>query len=116
MINSILGSIKKNLNIPEEYTAFDPDILLHINSVFAELNQLGIGPLGGFFIKDDSVIWDDYLEGDPNLNNVRTFMFAKVRLLFDPPTNSFGVSALEKVIAEQTWRINVYREERDFGG
>ena len=115
MIQSILNSIKKNLNIPEEYTAFDPDILLHINSVFAELNQLGVGPIDGFFVDDDSIVWDDYLLGDSNLNNVRTFMFAKVRLLFDPPTNSFGVSALEKVITEQTWRINVYREERDHG-
>ena len=115
MIQSILNSIKKNLNIPEEYTAFDSDILLHINSVFAELNQLGVGPIDGFFIDDESVVWDDYLQGDKNLNGVKTFMFAKVRLLFDPPTNSFGVAALEKVITEQTWRINVYREERDYG-
>jgi hypothetical protein len=114
MTDSILTSVKKNIGIEENYTAFDPDIILHINSVFSTLNQLGIGPEDGFFIEDKNTVWSDFLGGDARLNQVKTYVYLRVRLLFDPPTNSFVIAAYEKQIEELTWRINVVREFTDW--
>lgn len=107
---SILDSTKKILGLASDYTAFDPDIITHINSTFFTLNQLGIGPLDGYMIEGSEEKWSDYLGANINLNSVRTYMYAKVRMLFDPPTTSFAIAALEKVISEQEWRLNVKRE------
>lgn len=110
MENSILKSTKKILGLSDTYDAFDLDILTHINSVFSELDQLGIGPTGGFFIDDDSATWDDFLVPTNQLASVRTLMFLKVRLLFDPPATSFLIDALDKQIQKLEWRLNVMRE------
>jgi hypothetical protein len=110
MADSILTSTKKALGIAEDYTAFDPDILMHINSVFVTLNQLGIGPASGFMIEDDTVTWDTFLGDDLRLNNVKTYVFLRVRVLFDPPSTSYLLDAMQKQIAELEWRMNVYRE------
>lgn len=116
MENRILVSVKKLLGIAETYTDFDIDILTHINTVFTTLNQLGIGPDAGFMIEDDTATWDTYLvkasDGTPDLllNNVKTYMFMRVRLMFDPPTTSYLVDSWEKQVKELEWRLNVKRE------
>jgi hypothetical protein len=106
--DSILTSIKKILGIEEDYTVFDPDIIMHINSVFMTLNQLGVGPLSGFQIEDKTAVWGDYIGEDLNLNAVKTYVYLKVRLLFDPPTTSYLITAFKENIQEQEWRLNVH--------
>lgn len=107
---SILTSIKKNLGLDESYTAFDPDILLYINAVFGTLNQLGIGPDDGYEIEDKEATWDAFLAGDKRLNPVKVYMYFRVRLMFDPPTTSYLIEAMEKQRQELEWRLNVVRE------
>lgn len=111
MSDSILNSTKKNLGIPEDYDVFDETIILHINSVFSTLNQLGVGPDEGFSIEDDSATWITFLEGDSRLNNVKTYVYLRVRMLFDPPNTGYLVEAMQKQITELEWRLNVQREE-----
>lgn len=113
MSDSILDSIKKVLLIDADYDAFDMDIIMHINGVFSTLNQLGLGPDEGFMIEDSSAVWGDFLNDDFNLNSVKTYMFLKVRILFDPPTTSFLLAAQQEQIKEHEWRLNVVREGRD---
>lgn len=108
MINSILDSTKKNLGIAPEYKAFDADIVTHINSVFATLQQLGVGPVEGFMIEDESDTWDTFLGGDVPLNQVKTYVHMRIRLIFDPPANSFGISSMNDQIKEMEWRMMVY--------
>ena len=109
-MNSILTSIKKMLGIEESYTHFDSDLIMHINSVFVILKQLGIGPENGFAIEDRSATWDDYLGSNKNLEFVKTYIYLKVRLLFDPPTSSAMIEAVNKNISELEWRINIEAE------
>jgi hypothetical protein len=112
MAESILTSVKKVIGLAADYQAFDPDVVIAINGVFSTLNDLGIGPDEGFQITDDSATWDQYLGSDIRLNNVKTYMWLRVRMIFDPPTVSFVKDAMEKQIAELEWRINVQRESR----
>jgi hypothetical protein len=114
VIDSILTSTKKVLGIDDSYAAFDEDIIMHINSVFSTLNQLGIGPDDGFAIEDDTATWDTYLDGDLNKNSVKTYMYLKVRLLFDPPTTSFTQEAMKQQAQELEWRLNVVREDTEW--
>jgi len=114
MFESILLNVKKILGIAPDYTEFDVDIMTHINSVFSTLTELGIGPVEGFAIKDATDMWADFLEDDLRLNNVRSYMYLRVRLLFDPPMHSYLVTAMQEQIRELEWRINVIREVRDY--
>lgn len=107
MEDSILISIKKLLGIPKEYEHFDTDIIMHINSVFMILQQLGVGPVEGFHIENDSDTWEDYLEDSSQLHIVRSYMYLKVRLLFDPPASSTHMNAINQQISEFEWRLNV---------
>ena len=114
-MDSILTSIKKMLGISEEYTHFDDDIIMHINSVFLSLTQLGVGPSNGFVISDASSTWDDFLSGDSSHEylkpeHIKTYVYQKVRLIFDPPLGSAVSDALKHMIAEFEWRINVAAE------
>lgn len=109
-MESILVTIKKMLGIDDEYEHFDQDIIVNINTVFMVLNQLGVGPLGGFFIRDKTKTWDEYLMTETNLESVKTYIYLRVRLLFDPPSNSFLVEAIKGQIAEIEWRLNVQAE------
>lgn len=111
MADSILTSTKKVLGIDVAYTAFDPDILMHINSVFSTLQQLGIGPEEGFMIDDATTEWSAFLGSDPRLNAVKTYTYMRVRLVFDPPTTSYLIDSMAKQIKELEWRLNAYREE-----
>jgi hypothetical protein len=111
MSDSILDNTKKVLNLAPDYTAFDQDVILHINSVFSTLNQLGVGPVEGFMIEDNGPIWDTFLEGDPRLNHIKTYVYLRVRMLFDPPTTGYHVTAMQEQIKELEWRLNVQRED-----
>lgn len=114
MATSILTDTKKVLGIADDYTAFDVDILMHINSVFVILNQLGIGPTDGYSIEDKDATWDAFLGSDLNLNTVKSYMFLRVKLLFDPPATSFLGDALDKQRQELEWRLNIYREGKQW--
>ena len=113
-MESILTSIKKLLGIAEEYEHFDNDIIMHINSVFMILTQLGVGPSKGFVITDSSASWDDFLpEGGEKLQAVKTYMYMKVRLMFDPPTSSAVMESMNRMINELEWRLNVVVDPGD---
>ena len=107
METSILDSIKKLLGISSEVTEFDTDILIHINSVFSILTQLGVGPSGGFSIEDSSAEWSDFIGDDARLSDVKSFVYLKTRLLFDPPASSAAMDAMNRMASELEWRINV---------
>ena len=111
MEESILTSIKKMLGITEEYTYFDSDIIMHINSVLMILTQLGVGPPEGFSIEDDSAIWEDYISDATQLQAVKSYIHLKVKLLFDPPTTSSVTESMNRLIGELEWRLNVAAEE-----
>lgn len=105
MNESILISIKKLLGIAADYTAFDADIIMHINSVFMILNQLGVGPETGFRIEDDLAVWNEFITADDNLDAVKSYTYLKVKLLFDTPINSAVIKANEQLINELEWRL-----------
>ena len=109
MNESILNSIKKLLGITAEYTNFDTDIIIHINSVFMILNQLGVGPSKCFRIEDEYTTWDEYITEDNDLDAVKTYMYLK--LLFDPPLSSSVLEANKQLINELEWRLNVQVKE-----
>ena len=108
-MESILTSIKKLLGIQEEYTNFDNDIIMHINSTFSTLTQLGVGPSNGFSIKDKSSTWDEFIS-DTRLECVKSYIYLKVKLLFDPPSTSAVMDSINRQINEYEWRINVFSD------
>ena len=110
---SILTSIKKLLGITEDYTVFDTDLIIHINSVFLTLSQLGVGPKEGFMITSKDETWGDYMDSDALLNAVKSYVYLKVRLLFDPPTSSSVTDSIKNMITEFEWRINVEGENNE---
>lgn len=107
-MESILTSIKKLLGISEEYVQFDDDIIMHINTVFLNLTQLGVGPVEGFAIEDDSSEWSDFVDIDNNaqLHAIKSYMYLKVKLLFDPPLSSSVIESINRMISELEWRLN----------
>lgn len=107
---SILSTTKKILGLDDNYNVFDLDVMIHINSVLADLNQLGIGPAEGFEITGPEETWDSYLGGDPNLNAVKSYVYLRVRLLFDPPGTSYLITAMNDQVQKAEWRLNVQRE------
>lgn len=107
---SILASTKKVLGLPAENTDFDMDVIMHINSVLSMLHQMGIGPTTGFAIEDATPTWTDFLTDVKPLNDVKSYVYLRVRMMFDPPGTSFHLAAMEKQIDELGWRINVYQE------
>lgn len=106
--DSILLSIKKMLGICDDYNAFDQDIIIHINSVFMILNQLGVGPVGQcFMITGESESWEDFLKDNQKIELVKSYMYLKVRLIFDPPSTGVLHEAMERQISEFEWRLSV---------
>lgn len=116
MEESILNSVKNQLSIAPDDTAFDAEIMIHINSVLATLNQLGIGPADGFGITGADDKWADFIGSNKKLNMARSYVGIKVRILFDPPSNSFTLEAFKQAAAEWEWRLNVQREEELLNG
>ena len=111
-MESILTSVKKMLGIVEEYDHFDPDIIIHINSVFLVLNQIGVGPKEGFAIEDKSTTWDEYIGDNLLLNAVKSYLYLKVRLLFDPPLSSAVEKSSNELLKELEWRIRLAIEQQ----
>lgn len=110
-MESILTSIKKTLGIEEEYEHFDMDLIMHINSVFSILNQLGVGPKNGFRIEDDSTTWSEFISTDNmQFEFVKSFIYLKVKLLFDPPLSSAVIESMNRQISELEFRLNVAAE------
>lgn len=113
-MESILTSIKKLLGPEEEVTNFDTDLIIHINSVLMILTQLGVGPSGGFSISGSSETWSDFLGEDlSKLESVKSYIYLKVRLLFDPPTSSAVIESYKSLISEFEWRLNVAAESSE---
>ena len=105
-MDSILISVKKMLGIAAEYTHFDADIIIHINSVFMILNQLGVGPKEVFSISSDVETWDEFTNDNLTIESVKSYMYLKVGLLFDPPTSSNVLEARNRLVSELEWRLN----------
>lgn len=111
-MDSILTSVKKMLGIEADYDHFDPDILMAINSVFTILAQIGVGPDDGFAITDDSATWDDFFGTDgKKIELVKSYIYLKTKLIFDPPTTGVLHEAMERQIKEFEWRLNVEGED-----
>lgn len=106
-MESILTSIKKLLGITEDCEDFDPDLIMHINSVFMILNQLGVGPKNGYRIEDKFSTWDEYISYEDDLDSIKSYMHMKVKLLFDPPLSSTVMTCMNQMISELEWRLNV---------
>lgn len=112
MIDSILTSVKKALGIAEEYEHFDPEIIMLINSFLAILNQVGIGPPAGFSIQDKSATWSDFIGTDTKkLNDVQTYVYLRVKLIFDPPSTAAAIESMTNVTKEVEWRLGVSGDE-----
>ena len=111
---SILISIKKLLGIDANYTHFDSDIIMHINSVFSILSQMGVGPSTGFMIQGETEEWSDFIINDPNsFSLVKSYMHLKVKLLFDPPLSSAAIESINQQIKEFEWRLFVAADPVD---
>ena len=110
-MESILTSIKKMLGIAEDFEAFDPDIIMHINTVFFDLNQLGVGPSNGFSIEDETSTWSDFVDDTTKFEAIKSYMYLRVKLLFDPP-NSAAIASMERQIDKLEWRLNVAAESK----
>lgn len=105
---SILTSIKKLLGIDENYTHFDADIVMHINGVFSILTQMGVGPANGFSISGKDETWSAFITDKPNIFSlVKSYVYMKVRLLFDPPLSSAAIESINRQISEFEWRLFV---------
>jgi len=115
METSILNSVKKILGLQSTDTPFDEMILTHVNTAFSTLYQLGVGPDGGFAIEDDTKTWEDFITGDISIVNAcKTYVYLRVRLLFDPPPTSFALQSMKEQLTEYEWRISVLREEANW--
>lgn len=108
--SSILNSTKKVLGLDPDYDVFDLDVLMHINTAFGTLSQLGVGPAEGFMVEDDSVTWDAFLGADLRLNQVKSYVYLRVRMLFDPPATAALMEATKAQIQEFEWRLNLHAE------
>lgn len=105
MNESILNTTKKLLGLAENYDAFDTDVIININSVFSTLNDLGVGPSLAFKINDADAVWADFFLDQVDIEDVKTYMYLRLRLAFDPPATSFGISAFERQVKEHEWRL-----------
>lgn len=110
MEESILTSTKKILGLTEDYVTFDLDVITHINAAFSVLHQLGVGQVEGFAIEDASAVWEDFVAPSNQLHLVKTYIYLKVRVAFDPPGTSFLLESANSQIKEYEWRLNTFRE------
>lgn len=108
--NSILNTIKTALGVGSDYDPFDAELIIHINSVFSNLHQMGVGPSSPYSIAGEENVWSEFIESRTDLESVKTYVYAKVRLIFDPPATSFGIKAFEELCKEYEWRLNVKGE------
>lgn len=107
-MNSILNDVKKFIGLDLSYPAYDPDLILLINSEFSTLYQAGVGPTDkAFRIEDENAIWDDFMKGKTNIESVKDFICLRVKMIFDPPSSSFVLDAYKAKADELLWRLNV---------
>lgn len=111
-MDSILETVKKMLGIESDYTQFDPDIIMHINTVFVILCQLGVGPETCFAIIDDGETWSDFFGEIPEDNMVKTYLYQRVRMAFDPPLSATACETINKQIAEFEWRLSITHDNK----
>lgn len=112
-MESILKSIRKTCNIPEDSTTFDTDLLMQINTAFMNLTQMGVGPVNGFVVKSEYEKWSDFISEDNNkYEGVKTYVYLKTKLVFDPPPSSTVLQSYKDTIAELEWRLNVAAETK----
>ena len=104
-MDSILTSIKEMLGIAEEYDHFDKVLVRHINSVFMILTQMGVGPPEGFTIQDADSVWSDFVSEEENLEAVKSYVYHRVQLAFDPPSSSTIIESTNRIINELEWRL-----------
>lgn len=112
-MDSILTSVKSMLPIPEEVENFDGALIIHINAVFSDLIQLGVGPSEGFSIQDKHAIWTDFLPAEPKWESVKEYTYLKVKLVFDPPQNTSLRESMERRVSELEFRLTVAAESVD---
>lgn len=120
-MDSILKTIRKmvlgipiNSENPDEETAFDTDLIIHINTAFSTLAQLGAGPKGGFHISDETATWTDFIGDKSDVEDIKTYVYIKVRLVFDPPSNSSAAAKMDEMAKELEWRIcEAYEDYED---
>ena len=108
---SILLSVKKMLGLDKDYDIFDPELIIYINTVFGTLHQLGVGPEEKFTISGDSELWSDFTTEDEEFEEVKSYVYLRVRLLFDPPSSSFVLTSFKEQIKELEWRLQCKAEE-----
>lgn len=113
-IDSILTYVKKLHGISESDTSFDPDMIIHINSALMAVNQLGIGPVTGFYIEDNLAVWGDFIPDKVIAEAIKSLVYIKVRLRFDPPASQTVVDALKESAEEDTWRIKEWVENNSY--
>ena len=112
-MDSILNSIKGMLGPEEDYEGFDTDIIFHINSALGILTQLGVGPEKGFRVRNAEDTWSEFIPaGRDDLEMVKTYVYMKVKLIFDPPTHAAAIEALKEQIKEFEWRLNAASESK----
>lgn len=111
MTDSILNSVKEQLGLGSAYAPFDAEIKTFINTALADVSQFGVGPETGYMIQAGTETWSDFMGTDKRFNHVQTYVFLKVKILFDPPATSHVLTAIEKQITEMGWRINAQRED-----
>lgn len=109
-MESILTTIKKMIGIAEEYAHFDTDIIIYINNALASLRQIGVGPASGFSISSDEQTWYDFIGNSTECEAIKTYIYLKVKMVFDPPSTSFVLAAMERQVQELEWRLNVQSE------
>lgn len=108
-MESILTSIKKRLGLSEEYEAFDPEIIMEINTAFFDLNRLGVGPSDVFFIEDDTSVWTDFISSDTKTvvrEAIKTYIYLRTKLGFDPPAGTAHIEAINRRIDQLEWTMN----------
>lgn len=108
--NSVLKTVKSALGVGTDYAPFDAELIVHINSVFSTLHQLGVGPKTPYMIFDDNNKWSEFIQDNDAIHSVKTYVYARVRLIFDPPTTSFAINAFENLCKELEWRLRVQGE------
>lgn len=114
-MESILNSVKAFVGISDEETHFDPELIVHINSVFSTLRQMGVGPEQTFSINDENDIWNDFIDDD-DFNEVKTYVQLRVKMIFDPPSSSSVIDAFERQIKELEWRLTVSASNKAMEG
>lgn len=112
---SILNTIKKLIGVDPEYDVFDQDILVHINSALSTLTQIGAGPANGLFVEDETAKWSDFFT-EAGLNPIKSYVYLRVRMMFDPPSSSFVLTSYKEQIKELEWRINVEADDSWYVG